>query len=55
MVLKAEIDPTTGEIIKVHKPWWAFLAREKDESSTNDNQNNSTSNVTVNVSVNSSN
>lgn len=29
MIAKAEIDPETGEILRIKKPWWAFLAKEK--------------------------
>tara|TARA_Y100000310_G_C20611122_1_gene778062 strand:- start:408 stop:1508 length:1101 start_codon:yes stop_codon:yes gene_type:complete len=28
---RVQIDAETGEIIKVKKPWWAFLATEEDE------------------------
>lgn len=27
----AEVDAETGEIIQVRRPWWAFLANEKDD------------------------
>ena len=30
MVVGAQIDAETGEIIKIHKPWWAFLAKENN-------------------------
>jgi len=36
MIVRAEIDAETGEIIKIKKPWWAFLAREKYEKVTED-------------------
>lgn len=29
MIAKAEIDSETGEILRIKKPWWAFLAKEK--------------------------
>ena len=32
MKVGAEVDAETGEIISVHKPWWAKIAREKDDS-----------------------
>ncbi len=33
MVVRAEIDAETGEVIKVSKPkWWAFLARDEKET-----------------------
>jgi hypothetical protein len=32
MKVNAEVDPETGEVISTHKPWWAFLASEKDET-----------------------
>ena len=28
MKVKAELDAETGEVIRIKKPWWAFLARE---------------------------
>jgi len=30
MVVRAEVDAETGEIINVKKPWWAFSAKEKN-------------------------
>jgi len=24
--VSAEVDAETGEVVKVHKPWWAFMA-----------------------------
>lgn len=32
MRVKAHVDAETGEIISVKKPWWAFMASEKNES-----------------------
>jgi len=32
MQVKAQVDAETGEIIRVKKPWWAFLASEPDET-----------------------
>lgn len=32
MEVKAQVDAETGEIIKVKKPWWAFLATEPAET-----------------------
>jgi len=31
MKVKAEIDPETGEVSKIRKPWWRILIKEKDE------------------------
>lgn len=31
MKVKAEIDPETGEVTKIRKPWWRILIKEKDE------------------------
>jgi len=31
MDVSAQIDAETGEIIRVKKPWWAFLASEPEE------------------------
>lgn len=31
MIVRAEVDAETGEVINARKPWWAFLASEKDE------------------------
>lgn len=31
MKVKAQVDAETGEIIRVKKPWWAFLASEGEE------------------------
>ena len=31
MLVKAQVDAETGEIIRVKKPWWAFLAVEPEE------------------------
>ena len=30
----AEIDAETGEVIKIRKPWWGFLAKEKNVDDT---------------------
>ncbi len=32
MPIAAQVDAETGEVIAVKRPWWAFLASEKDES-----------------------
>lgn len=34
MRVKAQIDAENGEVLKVVKPWWAFLASEEDETET---------------------
>mgnify|MGYP007123668444 CR=1 FL=1 len=31
MNVEAQVDAETGELIKTNKPWWAFLASEKEE------------------------
>jgi hypothetical protein len=31
MDVRSEVDAETGEVIRARKPWWAFLASEKDE------------------------
>jgi len=31
MNVEAQVDAETGEIIRVKKPWWAFLASEPAE------------------------
>ncbi len=31
MNVRAQVDAETGEIIRVQKPWWAFLASESEE------------------------
>jgi len=31
MNVRAQVDAETGEIVRVNKPWWAFLASESDE------------------------
>jgi hypothetical protein len=31
MQVQAQVDVETGEIIRVNKPWWAFLAVEPEE------------------------
>ena len=31
MKVIAEIDPETGEVLSIKKPWWAFMAKEKHE------------------------
>ncbi len=36
MKVRAEIDPETGEVIKVIKPWWRILIKEKDEEVNED-------------------
>lgn len=44
MEIRSEIDAETGVAGKVHKPWWAFLASESDDStdvSVNDSTNSS--------------
>jgi len=32
MNVEAEVDAESGEVIRVNKPWWAFLASEPDET-----------------------
>jgi len=34
MNVEADVDAETGEVIKVRRPWWAFLATEVDEESS---------------------
>ena len=34
MNVEADVDAETGEIIKVRRPWWSFLATEVDEESS---------------------
>lgn len=29
--VRAQVDPETGEIIKIRNPWWGFLARDVEE------------------------
>lgn len=43
----AEVDPETGEVIGINKPWWAFLVSGEDSDQT-ENQVNETGNETVN-------
>jgi len=31
MIIRAQVDAETGEIISVKKPWWAFMAKEEDD------------------------
>jgi len=31
VVIQAQVDPTTGEIIKLKTKWWAFLARDTSQ------------------------
>jgi len=31
MKVRAQVSAESGEVIRVHKPWWAFLASETDE------------------------
>jgi len=42
LALKSEtqIDPETGEVIDINRPWWAFLVSVSDEENTNDNSEN---------------
>ena len=48
MKVESQVDPETGEIIQISKPWWAFLVREYIDSQnppapgneTNNNQTN---------------
>ena len=42
MVAVAEVDAETGEIIKVRKPWWRFLAKEKNTDDEIDSSLNET-------------
>lgn len=32
MSVSADVDAESGKVIKVHKPWWSFLASEEDVS-----------------------
>ena len=34
MRVRAQVSAEKGEVIRVQKPWWAFLAAEEDESAT---------------------
>jgi len=36
MLVRAQVDAETGEIISVKKPWWAFLAKEKHENTSDE-------------------
>lgn len=47
MKVNAEVDPETGDVLSAHKPWWAFLASEKDETEAEveSNSNDSLGNV----------
>jgi len=27
--VRVDIDPETGAVLDVHKPWWIFLAKEE--------------------------
>lgn len=38
MNVGAEVDAETGEVLKVNKPWWAFLASEPEEDLENNSQ-----------------
>ena len=29
--VKAQVDPETGQVIKIRNPWWGFLARDVAE------------------------
>jgi hypothetical protein len=31
MHVRAQVDADTGELIKIKKPWWAFIASEPSE------------------------
>lgn len=33
-IVSAEVDAETGEVISIHRPWWSFLSRDKDEVET---------------------
>jgi len=46
MAVRAEVDAETGEIIKARKPWWSFMAKEKNEA-----QEEAGANPALNVSV----
>ncbi len=43
LALKSEtqVDPVTGEILNVSRPWWAFLVSVPDEESSGNNETNS--------------
>jgi hypothetical protein len=32
MKVGAEVDPSTGEVLDVNKPWWSFLVAEQNET-----------------------
>ncbi len=51
MVVKAQVDAETGEIISIQKPWWAFLAKEKDEAE-DENGNADISSCTIDTECN---
>jgi hypothetical protein len=36
MQVRAQVDAETGDVIRTHKPWWAFLATEPEESEESD-------------------
>jgi len=40
---KAQVDAETGEIIRIKKPWWAFLATEEEEEIEEETIENQTS------------
>lgn len=53
MKVNAEVDSETGEVVKVSKPWWAFLASEKAEvDSELENETQATVEADANVSAN---
>ena len=39
MRANAEVDPETGELLDVNKPWWAFMVAEADAETENDSNN----------------
>lgn len=60
--VNAEVDPETGEVLEIKRPWWAFLVtpqtddngeeenNETEDNETNDNNNETDDNETVNSS-----
>ena len=44
MKSETQIDPETGEIIDVNKPWWAFLVSVPEEEISSGNETSNTTN-----------
>ncbi|HVY01489.1 MAG TPA: hypothetical protein VHA12_01860 [Candidatus Nanoarchaeia archaeon] len=54
MKVDAQVDPETGDVLSTHKPWWAFLANEKDETESvavSENQTQQTDQNTSNSEI----